>query len=246
MSERNESSVCFFDWLPSTRLADFHMLPQDYYPVIHKLTEYWKVERTLFPENKIWPILLIFKEFHKFWWRRIRNDNIHWFMAIRDSVDFITSEWKDLEFVHEWYFQWSWIADFDKHLAESYYGLSTEAIEEYYKDSMDTCWVDLKIAELEKVIEGFSNLKTRNDIRKYDREVAINPRNKLWLENIRKILKQNKDKKWNNAKNIVPIFAWWDHVNDLIMQARKKWFQWVITFESNRYAEMVRKLDNPK
>ena len=244
MNERHESSICNIDWLLTSKgLLDFHVAPSEYYPMIHKLAEYWKVERYIFPEKPKWPILLVFKEIHMFWWRKVRNDNIRWFMSIRDSIDFIASEWWDGEFAHVGHFSWNSMEDFDKHLTESYYPISTEAIEEYYKDSLDICWVDLKLDELENVIEGFSKLKTASDIRKYDREVAINPRNKIWLENISKLLQK---KRWVSARNIVPIFAWWEHVSDLISQARKRWFQWVITFESRHYAEAIKKLNSPK
>lgn len=236
MSETNNSSVCNIEQSDSVDISRFNVAPGEYFPVIHKLSEFWKTQINIFPENAEWPILLIFKEIHSFWWQKIRDDNIRWFMAIRESVDFITTEWGATEFTELWYFSWGSSQEFIDYLKRGYYGIASEAIEDYYKKSLDTCWIDLNTDELDRMIEWFSRLKTREEKEEFDKNIVINPRNTLWLENISKILKKNGDIKWKNAKGIVPIFAWWDHTDNLMSQAKERWFKWAIIFESNDYA----------
>lgn len=243
-SIQKRNNWCYIDTSnQSNQMEKYNASNQDFSKLVEWLDWFWKTEYKFFKENPNWPVLVIFREDHKA--INVKKENFEVFLQFKNYFNFLATEWTNKEVV--WYneitqLQW----DVKKSVDFILWGLasfSSVAIEEYYWNEINTCWVDLSWNEIKKL----SALKVIPNIAKekwlsfedaldywyknWDKYV-IEKRNKLWLQNIKNILIT-----WNNTdwKNFIPIIAWWAHAQDLSEQAKDFWFKGVIIFTPKSY-----------
>lgn len=249
--EFQRKSWCYIDkskqW---DSLESFNASNQDFFKLLEWLDWYWKTEHKLYEENPYWPILVIFREDHED--NQVKKENFEVFKAFRQYFNFLVTEWADYELSPQVsslqldtkatisFILW-WFASF-----------SSVALEEYYWDSLSTCWVDLSH-------EGFKKLNKKKKIKRSMEEIGsdvsvdemlsrmesnlkllddhinnnvVKDRNSLWLKNTKWILLSWSNSNW---KNFIPIISWGAHKDNLVIQAKDYLFRWVIVFTSDSY-----------
>lgn len=231
----------------SNVLQDFNTSNQDTFKLVEWLDDFWDAKYLQFSENPSWPVLVIFREHHQN--NEVKKENFEAFIKMKEYFNFLATEWTDVEISWELLqLQWNIKKSIDLILNWGA-SFSSQVIEEYYQNQLNTCWVDQSSIE-------FSNSKqTQRDILNYDitwnvddilarmennqrkldkyiQNNVLENRNTLWLENMKNILLT-----WNNTnwKNFLPIVAGWAHAEDLSKQAKNFWFKWVIVFTPNSY-----------
>ncbi len=245
-----KNNRCFIDSTKKPReIEKFNALNQDFSKLVEWLDWFWKTEYKLFKENLNWPVLVIFQELHND--DNVKKENFETFIKFREYFNFLATEGADYE-LNPQVSQLQWdIKNTVNFILWWFTSLSSVALEEYYWDSLNTCWVDLshegfkeldrkkwgsslgKIDNNTSIDEMFSRMESR--LKKLDEHIewaVVRDRNNLWLQNMKNILIT-----WNNSdwKNFIPIIAGWAHAQDLSEQAKKFWFKWVIIFTPKSY-----------
>lgn len=239
-----KSKGCFIE-VPKKRevLEKFNTSLEHFYKLVEWLDWYWKTEHKFFKENPSWPVLVIFKEVHND--NTVKRENFEAFIPFRDYFNFLATEWTDKEVI--WNndivgLQWD-VAKTVDFILWGFSSFSSVALEGFYVDNLNTCWVDLSWLELKKLsaLNAIPNIAKEKWLSFEDAldywyknwyKYVIENRNKLWLQNMKNILLS-----WNNInwKNFIPIIAWWAHAEDLSSQAKNFWFKWVIIFTPKSY-----------
>ncbi len=213
---------------------------QDFFKLLEWLDWHWKTEYKLFNENQQWPVLVIFREIHND--NNVKVENFKTFISNKKYFNFLATEGADYNITYKSSILKSNVRRSIDFILSWYVWISSEAIEKYYWDDLNTYWVDTDSHTLNKSIittNTMAQLSSLDDsntsnyaFNKYISETIINKRNNLWLQNITNILTSSNN---NNWKNFIPIIAWWLHAQDLSVQAKNFWFKWVIIFTPKSY-----------
>ncbi len=238
--------------IPSKKqdLDQFDINRADFIDVIRWLSQYWKTSE-LIREDLRGPVLVIFRERHNN--NESKKENFLAFKDLKNYFNFLWTEWGNAELV------WPWFAALGVKveqmvefiLGKGNYNFSSEAIEDYYGQSVDTYWVDLpaeKVWELrKKAIElayaipsaWLRDIPEQKDKKReivervFDEYLTqiIRVRNSLWIENTINIL----IKRWNNGywKNFIALVSGYEHADDLWKQAIEAGFKWYIIMTPN-------------
>jgi len=250
----------------TANLNEYDVNNSDVWKLNKWLQKFWTTEIKTFPENKKWPYLIIFKENHIK--NNIKVENFNAFINNKDYFNLLTTEWTDQE--KNWVVKYKgvsiliWnIRKTTNFILQWHSELTSEAIEEFLWDKIDTIWVDYSSARYKQMERDILNYKakviwdklrskwlelkpkntskfTKVDRKEIDARIKefywkeqINKRDIVWLKNIFKTLKTNK---YHNIwKNFIPIVWWWHHAPWLAKNAWKYWFKWVITFTAKWY-----------
>jgi len=231
------------------KMVQYPTKKTDIIKVQNILQENWTTEYTDFKQE--WPVLILFPEIHYAW--DILKDNFHASLSIKDYYLFSATEWYDRKieanYIHE-------LESLNQIIETNQILMSSFALEELLWKTIDTIWVEPKnflliVKKLQASLKWkqintnkFSDMTYKEFIVKMNESknkskifenIGLKYRNYHWLKNIQEKILNYK----NNWKNIIPITIWQAHADNLIVQAKQRWFWWVIYFEPNAFNKRI-------